>query len=293
MDVLGELGDLGGTVVRGELRSVRRAIPLVIAAVALVATLLGAPVAHAEEPLVLVYGDSLLYESQPFAEQLLGQVGHVEFHVGGFGGAATCDFQSLFEQDAAKFHPVAVVLSFSGNAISPCMRNADGSFVSHDEWLRRYREDTIKAIATFRPGSPQIWLGTAPISRDTEAAGDYGVFDLAQMYRDLAAANPRVHVAESGDAVMWNRHWARWLPCLASEPCEGGVDVWGRPVNFVRNQWDGAHFCPAPFPVLARCPVYASGAMRYAGGLLIPVLRSMGRFDLQRAAGTYYATWPN
>src|SRR5207244_9351874 len=180
----------------GELRSVRRAIPLVLRAVALVATLAGTPVAHADEPLVLVYGDSLLFESQPFAEQLLGQVGHVQFHVGGFGGAATCDFQPLFEKDAAKFHPAAVVLSFSGNAISPCMRNPDGSAVSHAEWLRRYQADTVKAIATFRSGAPQIWLGTAPISRDPEAAGDRGVFDLADMLRELARENPRVHVAE-------------------------------------------------------------------------------------------------
>ena len=277
---------------RAELPSVRRGLLIVLLAAGLVASLLQAPAARAEEPLVLVYGDSLLYESQVFAEQLLRDVGHVRYHVGGFGGAATCDFQSLFEQDAAKYQPVAVVLSFSGNAITPCMRNADGSFVNRQEWLRRYREDTIRAIATFRPGAPQIWLGTAPIARDQEAAGDFGVFELAAMYRELAAVNPRVHVAESGDAVMWNRHWARWLPCLASEPCQGGVDIWGRPVNLVRNQWDGAHLCPAPFPIVERCPVYASGAMRFAGGLLIPVLRSLGRYDAQRTAGTYWAAWP-
>lgn len=272
----------------------RRAVPLLLVAVALVASLLGAPVARANEPLVLVYGDSLLYEAQPYAEQLLGQVGQVQFHVGGFGGAATCDFQSLFEQDAAKFRPVAVVLAFSGNAISPCMRNADGSFVSRDEWIRRYRADTVKAIATFRSGSPQIWLGTAPISKGQEDARDDGVFALAGMFRDLARQNRRVHVAESGASVMYNgTQYARWLPCLKSEPCEGGVDIWGRPVNFVRNQWDGAHFCPAPFPIVDRCPIYSSGAMRFAGGLLVPVLQSLGRFDAQRAAGTYWATWPN
>ena len=271
----------------------RRALPIVLLAVGLVASLLGAPAAKAEEPLVLVYGDSLLYEAQPFAEQLLREVGHVEFHVGGFGGAATCDFQPLFEQDAAKYHPVAVVLAFSGNAISPCMRNPDGSFVDHQEWLRRYREDTIKAIVTFRPGSPQIWLGTAPISKGQEDAHDYGVHELANMFRQFAADNPRVHVAESGAAVMYNgTQYARWLPCLASEPCQGGVDIWGRPVNFVRNQWDGAHFCPGPFPIVERCPIYSSGAMRFAGGLLIPVLQSLGRFDPPRAQGTYWATWP-
>jgi hypothetical protein len=273
---------------------VRRALPLVLLLLGLVASLLAAPVARADQPLVLVYGDSLLYEAQPFAEQLLRDVGHVDFHVGGFGGAATCDFQSLFEEDAARFHPVAVVLAFSGNAISPCMRDSNGGYVDHDEWLRRYRADTSKAIATFRPGSPQIWLATAPISRDQEAAQDYGVFDLANVFRELAAQNPRVHVAESGEAVMHDRrHYARWLPCLASEPCQGGVDIWGRPVNFVRNQWDGAHFCPAPFPVVERCPVYSSGAMRFAGGLLIPMLRSIGRFDAQRASGTYWAAWPS
>jgi hypothetical protein len=285
---------LGTPAGGGELRIVRRSLPIALVVLALVTTLLAAPDARAEEPLILVYGDSLLYEAQPFAEQLLGDVGHVQFRVGGFGGAAMCDFQQLFEQDAAKFRPAAVVLSFSGNAFSPCMRHADGSFVDRKEWLRRYRADTVKAITTFRPGAPQIWLGTAPISRDNEANRDYGVFELANMFRELAAENPRVHVVDSGAAVMFQgKYYARWLPCLESEPCQGGVDIWGRPVNFVRNQWDGVHFCPAPFPIFPRCPVYSSGAMRFAGGLLIPVLRSMGRYDVKRAATTYYAAWPS
>lgn len=271
----------------------RRALPLLVA-IALVATLLAAPMARASEPLILVYGDSLVFEAEPFAGQLLGDVGHLEYRVVGRGGSATCDFRQRFQHDAAHFQPAAVVLAFSGNYSSPCMRTASGELVDHDERLRRYADATVQAIVAFRPGAPQIWLGTAPIPKWADEAGDPAVFELAALWHEMATVNPRVHVAESGAALMhYGRHYAPSLPCLSSEPCQGGVDSWGRPSNFVRNQADGTHFCPAPYDPLARCPVYASGAMRYAGALLIPVLRSLGRFDAQRASGTYWAAWPN
>ena len=271
----------------------RRAVLAVILSLALVAAPMGRRESQASEPLILVYGDSLVFEATPFAEQLLRDVGHAEYRVVGRGGSATCDFQQRFELDAARLRPTVVVLAFSGNYLSPCMRTTSGELVDHDERLRRYADATVQAIITFRPGSPQIWLGTAPIPKWADEAGDRAVFELAAMWHEMAAQNPRVHVAESGAAVMhYGRHYAPSLPCLSSEPCQGGVDTWGRPSNFVRNQVDGTHFCPAPYDPLARCPVYASGAMRFAGALLIPVLRSMGRFDIRRASGTYWAAWP-
>jgi hypothetical protein len=171
------------------------------------------------------------------------------------------------------------------------MQDAAGKPVRGDEWIARYRAASREAIAIFGAGSPSVWLATAPISKWAEDARDPWPAKFDRMLRDVAASDPRVHIAEAGAAVLYNGNWARWLPCIASELCTGGVDIWGRPVNIVRS-YDGTHFCPGPFPALERCPIYASGAMRFAGGMLVPVLRSLGRFSPERARNTVFASWP-
>lgn len=269
----------------------RRPGVVVAFALALVATVLGRGTARAAEPLVLVYGDSLVYEAQPYAEQLLRDVGRVDYRVTGTAGAATCDWLPGMRADAARLHPAAVVIGFFGNSFSPCMQDRAGHPVTGDEWLARYRTASLEVLSIFDGPDTTVWFATGPISKWADDAGDPWPARFDAMLRGVAASDPRARVVDSAAAVLWNGRWARWLPCLASEPCEGGVDTWGRPVNVVRNVFDNTHFCPAPFPKLDRCPVYASGAMRFAGGMLIPVLRSLGRFNAQRAAWTYWEDW--
>ena len=241
---------------------------------------------------MLVYGDSLVADIQPYAEQLLGPVGHVEYHVWGQGGAATCDALPGMRADAARWHPAAVVVAYFGNAFTSCMQTADGKPAQGEDWLGRFRAASQEVLSIFNAPDTTVWFASGPISKWAEDAHDPWPAQFDQMLRGVAASNPRARYVDSASAVLWNGHWARWLPCLASEPCEGGVDTWGRPVNIVRNQWDGTHFCPLPFPVVHDCPIYSSGAMRFAGGMLIPVLQSLGRFDPQRAAWTYWEDWP-
>jgi hypothetical protein len=270
---------------------VGRAGVVIAVALALVLTSLGRGTARAAEPLVLVYGDSLVYETQPYAEQLLRDVGHVDYRVMGAAGAATCDWLPGMRADAARLHPAAVVIGFFGNAFSPCMQDAAGKSVRGDEWLARYRAASLEVLSIFHAPDTTVWFATGPISKWADDAHDPWPPRFEAMLREVAASSPRAHVVDSAAAVLWNGHWARWLPCLDGEPCEGGVDTWGRPVNIVRNVFDNTHFCPAPFPRLDRCPVYSSGAMRFAGGMLVPVLQSLGRFDTQRSAWTYWASW--
>ena len=117
----------------------RRTGVVVALAVVLVASVLGRGTARAAEPVVLVYGDSLVADIQPYAEQLLGQVGHVEYHVWGQGGAATCDALPGMRADAARWHPAAVVVAYFGNAFTSCMQTPDGKPAQGDDWLGRFR----------------------------------------------------------------------------------------------------------------------------------------------------------
>ena len=59
--------------------------------------------------------------------------------------------------------------------------------------------------------------------------------------------------------------YTQTLPCFIGEPCTGPV-VEGVPSNVVRSA-DGVHFCPVA-EVDDRCPVYSSGAFRFAGAMV-------------------------
>ena len=277
------------------MRRVRRFLALLV----VLGTVLGAPAATAAirrrtppppppPPFVLVDGDSLVEESAGYARDLLANVAHIGGVVVGAPGGATCDLLPRMRADAARYRPTAVVIAFSGNALTPCMQDERGQPLRGQAWLDRYRQHTVEAIIAFRAGSPKIWLGTTPIAMLPEKKGDPDTKMMNGMFRELAAQNPRVRVAESANAVLDNGYWARTLPCLRHEPCQGGVDARGRLVNAVRAT-DGAHFCPLPYePSLSGCMTHASGGLRFAAGLLFPTLREQGVLGPERLAGTMY-----
>lgn len=277
-----------------------RRLPRLVALLVAVATVVGAPAATAAirrstappppppPPFVLLYGDSLVEESAWYARDLLANVAKIGGIVVGAPGGATCDLLPRMRADAARYRPTAVVIAFSGNALTPCMQDERGEPLRGQAWVDRYRQHTVDAIVAFRAGSPKIWLGTTPIAFIPEKKGDPDTKMLNGMLRELAAQNPRVRIAESANAVLDNGVWARTLPCLRYEPCQGGVDARGRLVNAVRAT-DGAHFCPLPYePSLSGCMTHASGGLRFAAGLLFPTLREQGVLGPERLSRTMY-----
>jgi len=262
---------------------------LLAAVLALVVAL--APPAHSSpRPLVLVYGDSLVREAEPYLRDILDHVAQVDERVVGAPGAATCDVLPLMRDDAAHLRPALVIIAFSGNDVTPCMRDGHGQQLQGQAVVEKYRADISTAIAYFRPGAPQIWLGTAPISLGAQVKSEDGDARMRAMEHDLERVNSRVHVTNSGDAVLDHGWWTAMLPCLLREPCTGGVDTHGNRANRVRSI-DGTHFCPVPYAVFDNCPVYASGGERYALGLLVVPLRAHGWYDAQRASLSLGAGW--
>jgi hypothetical protein len=124
-------------------------------------------------------------------------------------------------------------------------------------------------VATFFPTS-SIYLVGAPRARHfSDPDAEVGV-----SYRELAAAGSQVRFIDGAELIAPQGVFSMTQPCLFFEPCFGPLFGLDR-VSFVRAP-DGGHFCPVPIPVeqgvIGSCPVFSSGALRYALSMLGPVL---------------------
>src|SRR4029079_15622645 len=119
---------------------------------------------------VVLYGDSLAAESQDFFRAALNAAGITDVHSETFGGTAICDWLDNKRADAITLHPTAVVIEFSGNALTPCMQGTDGKALSGDAYWEHYRADAQTAISIFAPARSRIYVVGSPISRGPAAA---------------------------------------------------------------------------------------------------------------------------
>jgi hypothetical protein len=229
-------------------------------------------------PVVVLYGDSLAWEAQDFFVDAFADHPDTEIVVRTFGGTAICDWLDAMANDAVTLAPGVVVVEFSGNAMTPCMLDADGRPLSGADYFEHYAADAEAVIDTFVPIGTQVVFAGAPISRTDQHAGRFREARLNPLYERLGQINPRVRYVNAGAAVLESGRWTATLPCQPTEPCTGGVDAVGRDANVVRAP-DGNHFCPASDGavrgVTGSCPVWSSGAFRYGTALARPVIASL------------------
>ena len=135
--------------------------------------------------------------------------------------------------------------------------DASGVPVTGPAITERYAIDAATVISTFAPIGTHVVFAGAPVSGPTSAA----VGRMNDLYREVAASHDGVWYADAGAAVLSDDSYTITLPCLSSEPCEGGYNSDGLPVNVVRAP-DGVHFCPvsgdAVQGVTDNCPVWSS-----------------------------------
>jgi hypothetical protein len=171
-----------------------------------------------------------------------------------------------------------VVLEFSGNALTPCMKALDGSALSGAAYFQKYAADAAAALDVFAAGHALVFLAGAPINHRAEVTHDPTTPTLHAIYAALAESSPYGRYTDAGASVLADGHWSETLPCLPGEPCTGGRDADGTPVNVVRAP-DGAHFCPgAPAAVrgvTAACPVWSSGSYRFGNAMAAPVIAEL------------------
>ena len=241
-------------------------------------SLLAPPVVDAigplTRPVVVLYGDSLAWESrQAFTEWLTDRPG-VEVTTRTFGGTAICDWLDQMAADAVSLAPGIVVVEFSGNSFTRCMQDAAGMPLIGDAVTERYLVDAAAVIALFAPIGTKVVFAGAPVSGPTAAV----VGRMNSLYADLADRHDGVWYEDAGAAVLDDGSYTISLPCLSSEPCEGGYNSDGLAVNVVRAP-DGIHFCPVSGEAVAgvtdNCPVWSSGAYRYGRAMAQPVIEAL------------------
>jgi hypothetical protein len=227
---------------------------------------------------VALYGDSLSSQAQQFFVQALHQAGITQVITRTQGGTAICDWLAQMRSDATTLHPDAVVVQFSGNDLTPCMRRPDGQQRQGPAYFNKYESDASEVLKIFAPEHTLVFFAGSPISRSEQATDDAGPLQLNAIYTRIAQFSAYGRYIDAGASVLLSGHWTLTLPCLPKEPCTGGRDANGTPVNVVRAP-DGAHFCPgAPHAVRGvplPCTVWSSGAWRFGKAMATPVITQL------------------
>lgn len=236
------------------------------------------------EATVLLYGDSLASEAEDHFRDTLIAAGVSNVGTDTFGGTAICDYLDRMRVDATALRPTAVVVEFSGNALTPCMMDAQGQslVLSPPDYHQKYADDAREVLEIFAATGTRVYFASAPKSRQAEETYDPDAGWLNNLYAGYALQSPNARYIGAGSALLRDGRWTETLPCLASEPCTGGIDADGRAINVVRAP-DGGHFCPgapdATRGVTDDCPVWSSGAFRYGRAMATAVVRDLDATD--------------
>jgi hypothetical protein len=194
------------------------------------------------------------------------------------GGTAICDWLAQMRSDATTMHPDAVVVQFSGNDLTRCMRGPDGKQLQGAAYFNRYESNASQVLKIFAPEHTLVFFAGSPISRSEQETDDAGLLQLNAIYTEIAQFSAYGRYIDAGASVLLGGHWTLTLPCLPKEPCTGGRDANGTPINVVRAP-DGAHFCPgAPHAVggvTPSCTVWSSGAWRFGMAMATPVITQL------------------
>jgi len=207
-----------------------------------------------------MFGDSLSYQAGPYLKQDFNPVTTSSFlHL--YPGTALCDWLWQIDDLTRRTAPDVVVLQFFGNHVTRCIRTSP-------DFIAQYGRDLRTAITRLRAvGVAGIVVDVGP----TSPVATWWSQLVATDRRVIASFHSRdIIYAGAADAAVEgpSDSYAAFLRCLPVEvkyaKCDPGVEV------KVRAR-DKVHFCPVPVPSESNqvipCPVYASGAYRFAHGL--------------------------
>ncbi|MBU3700792.1 MAG: SGNH/GDSL hydrolase family protein, partial [Acidimicrobiia bacterium] len=143
-------------------------------AIGLAALLMGMGLSGCEivKPVVLVYGDSLTFESLDYIVFLMGDA--YDVRVDAMGGTALCDYQERMISAARSLRPKLVISTFSGNAATACMKGSS----TQEQIAEKYRADVdVVAGRLSSFGVPLALVTPPPVLRPTTttAASDQRV----------------------------------------------------------------------------------------------------------------------
>lgn len=205
---------------------------------------------------VVLLGDSIAEETAPYLRPRLGDTKMLERS---FGGTAPCDW--LGSDLYADRHRI-VVVSFTGNSLTSCMAGGEEGHLHGQALIDKYRTDLTALVSEIQAeGARVVLVGQPPRgpAASNGTVGDLEVAGINAIYTELANA-AGVSFVDAGAALEApDGTFAAELPC---RPDEDECGLAGR--NAVRSG-DGVHLCPVIGP--APCPVYSSGAFRFADAI--------------------------
>lgn len=236
---------------------------------AFAALVLGAASCSPDPPRVALYSDSLGAQARAlFQAQLAGEA---RVRGASVPGSALCDALPLIADDLDGAEPRLAVIQFSGNNGTDCMRGPDGAPLEGDAVVEKYDADARFAVeALVGAGVPVLLVGSPPtLVADTPRDINTALARIADEYR---ARGADVTYVDAGASVTTpDGSYAASLPCLPFETSAlGCVDG-----QIAVRAPDGVHFCPTGTGDDPDCPVWSSGAYRFASAMAAPVLEAL------------------
>ncbi len=222
---------------------------------------------------VLLVGDSLAYQSSGYFKSILAGDGATAY-TATYGGTALCDWLPILPALLRQSRPSVVELEFYGDHFTPC--STRGTSASHP-LTKAYLVENYAAAARASAidiraaGARAVWV-VAPVSSSNDplplliAKAEYGAS------RQIV---PSI-LDNAGSYVLAGGKFTRSLPCLTWEPCP---PIDGQHGMAIVRSPDGLHFCPVSVTgakgQVGRCPVWSSGAWRFAAAMAGPVVGSV------------------
>jgi hypothetical protein len=201
--------------------------------------------------LVLV-GDSLAEATAPVIKYVTPGM---EFVIKFWGGTAPCDW---VDDDLEATATSVVVITFTGNNLTPCMLDETGAKLIDQPLVDKYRADVGVLIEHATAAGARVVLVGQPL-RHPSFEAELEVEGINAVYQEYAATMSGVSYVDAGRYVETpDGRYTDRLPCseLDTDCAPDGTTV-------VRG--DGVHFCPVVDVV--PCPVWSSGAVRFGLGI--------------------------
>ncbi|HEV7524781.1 MAG TPA: hypothetical protein VGP92_07440 [Acidimicrobiia bacterium] len=224
----------------------------------------------------VLYGDSLSWEAgtnnmhcprysachtETFQE-FASAHGNLSLVVRAFPGAAPCDWLKRLPGDLVTYKPDVVMLQTEGDNTTPCMDDpATGSPypIASAGVYAKYRSDLDSFFgAATATGAKMIVV--PPIATNDRRFSEQAVALGRIVTREAARFPGTTTTTQPGSAVTDNGSFTFAKRCLVGETagngCRNGLIAVREPT--------GLHFCPAGLRFPSGCPVYSSGAFRFA-----------------------------
>ena len=163
---------------------------------------------------ITIYGDSLSVQAAAMLRSQ-GRAHGLTVTVEAYFGLAPCDLTRAVYRDVEDLGAAldALVLEFSGNNLTPCMKR-DGKSLTGTAYFAKYRRDLGALVAAGVDRSIPVLVVGAPSFPDAENSPDR--VELNSVLRDVAAEYPGARYVASAPEVS-PFGFARVLPCLREE----------------------------------------------------------------------------